>query len=101
MMLNGTMDGDAFLAYVRTMLAPALKPGDILVMDNLSSHRVSVPTSLKMRRDKPYATYAKPTFVPSMPHPRTITKNSNSRKSRAASTTRQRKSFYQVKGQAA
>jgi hypothetical protein len=38
LMLDGAIDGRAFLAYVRQVLAPALRPGDVLVMDNLSSH---------------------------------------------------------------
>jgi transposase len=39
--LDGPMNGDAFLAYVEQVLAPTLKPGDIVVMDNLSAHKVS------------------------------------------------------------
>ena len=35
------MTGAIFLAYVQQLLAPALKPGDIVVMDNLSSHKVA------------------------------------------------------------
>jgi transposase len=38
---NGPIDGDSFLAYVKEFLAPTLAPGDIVVMDNLSSHKVS------------------------------------------------------------
>jgi transposase len=34
------MNGNAFLAYVEQILAPSLKPGDIVVMDNLSAHKV-------------------------------------------------------------
>lgn len=40
MMLDGPMNGEAFLAYVTTALAPTLKPGDIVIMDNLPSHKV-------------------------------------------------------------
>ena len=40
-MLDGAINGDSFLAYVRQFLAPALRPGDVLVMDNLSSHKVA------------------------------------------------------------
>ena len=39
--VDGTMDGRTFLAYVRQQLAPTLRPGDIVVMDNLASHKVS------------------------------------------------------------
>ena len=39
--LDGAMDGAAFMTYVQSVLVPALKPGDIVVMDNLSSHKVA------------------------------------------------------------
>ena len=35
------MNGTAFKAYTEQVLAPSLKPGDIVVMDNLSSHKVA------------------------------------------------------------
>ena len=41
MLLDGPMDGDAFLAYVRFVLAPELAPGDVVVMDNLPAHKVT------------------------------------------------------------
>lgn len=40
MVTDGAMDGVMFLAYTREFLAPALRPGDIVVLDNLSSHKV-------------------------------------------------------------
>ena len=36
---DGPINGRKFLAYVEQILAPALKPGDIVVMDNLGSHK--------------------------------------------------------------
>jgi transposase len=39
MVLDGPMNGAAFKAYVAQVLAPTLKPGDIVVMDNLSAHK--------------------------------------------------------------
>jgi len=36
---NGPINGECFLAYVRQQLAKTLKPGDIVVMDNLGSHK--------------------------------------------------------------
>lgn len=39
MVLDGPMNGPAFLAWVEQMLAPALEPGDIVVMDNLPAHK--------------------------------------------------------------
>ena len=39
MVLDGPVNARAFLAYVEQVLVPELKPGDIVVMDNLSSHK--------------------------------------------------------------
>ena len=39
MVLDGAMNGTAFLAYVEQVLLPSLAPGDIVVMDNLGSHK--------------------------------------------------------------
>jgi len=39
MVLDGPMNGDWFQAYVNQVLIPELKPGDIVVMDNLSAHK--------------------------------------------------------------
>ena len=41
LMLDGAINGDAFLAYVEQFLAPSLGPGDIVVADNLASHKVA------------------------------------------------------------
>jgi transposase len=41
MVIDGPMDGEMFLAYARRFLAPALRPGDIVILDNLSSHKVA------------------------------------------------------------
>ena len=38
--IDGPMNGNAFLAYVEQVLGPTLKPGDIVVLDNLSAHKV-------------------------------------------------------------
>ena len=38
--IDGPMNGNAFLAYIEQILAPSLKPDDIVVMDNLSAHKV-------------------------------------------------------------
>jgi len=39
--LSGPMTGEWFRAYVEQMLAPALHPGDVVVMDNLPAHKVA------------------------------------------------------------
>jgi transposase len=40
MMINGAMNGVIFLAYLEQCLAPTLRRGDIVVMDNVATHRV-------------------------------------------------------------
>ena len=37
--IDGPIDGASFLAYVEQVLVPTLKPGDIVVIDNLGSHK--------------------------------------------------------------
>jgi transposase len=37
--LEGAVNADAFLLWIRESLCPALRPGDVVVMDNLSSHK--------------------------------------------------------------
>lgn len=41
MLLDGPMDGEIFLAWCEQMLAPLLRPDDIVVMDNLPAHKVA------------------------------------------------------------
>jgi transposase len=40
LVLDGPMTGPAFRAYVEQFLAPALGPGDVVVLDNLAAHKV-------------------------------------------------------------
>lgn len=44
-LLTGAVDGTAFEVYVRQVLGPTLRPGDIVVLDNLSAHRVTAVAS--------------------------------------------------------
>jgi len=39
MAVEGATDTETFRAYIRDVLGPALRPGDIVVMDNLSAHK--------------------------------------------------------------
>jgi transposase len=39
LVFEGATDGAAFRAYVERVLVPALRPGDIVVLDNLAAHR--------------------------------------------------------------
>lgn len=59
--VDGAIDGETFLAYVEQMLVPQLRPGDTVIMDNLSSHKVAgVQTAIeaagaKLRYLPPYS----------------------------------------------
>ena len=44
MVLDGAMNGRAFPAYLEQVLVPTLRPGDIVVMDNLPAHK---PTAVR------------------------------------------------------
>jgi len=41
MTVEAATDAEIFLAYLEHVLCPALRPGDVVVMDNLSSHKVT------------------------------------------------------------
>src|SRR5688572_33330903 len=38
-LFDGPINGERFLAYVTQMLVPTLKPGDVVIFDNLGSHK--------------------------------------------------------------
>lgn len=51
--IDGPINGRSFLAYVEQVLVPALMPGDIVVMDNLGSHKsVAIRQAIRRRRAK-------------------------------------------------
>ena len=41
MVLDGALNGEYFLAYVKQQLVPTLQPKDLVLLDNLSSHKVA------------------------------------------------------------
>lgn len=41
MVMDGAINGDYFKAYVNNVLVPTLRPGDVVILDNLSSHKVA------------------------------------------------------------
>ena len=46
--IDGAVNGDLFVAYVQQQLVPTLQPGDVVIMDNLSSHhRVEVRQAIE------------------------------------------------------
>jgi transposase len=51
MVVDGAMTSDLFIAYIEQVLVPTLKPGDVVVMDNLPAHkRSTVEEALKRVR---------------------------------------------------
>lgn len=40
-LVEGAMNRELFELYVETQLAPTLQPGDVIILDNLSSHKIS------------------------------------------------------------
>ena len=56
--IDGPINGETFLAYIEQFLVPTLKPGDIVIMDNLGSHK-----SQKVRKAIRRAG-ARPIFLP-------------------------------------
>ena len=40
MVINEPIDGDVFLAYVEQVLVPTLSPGEMVILDNLGSHKI-------------------------------------------------------------
>ncbi len=39
-LFEGPMDGEIFLAWVTQGLAPALRPGEVVILDNLATHKI-------------------------------------------------------------
>jgi transposase len=50
-LLEGPLNGTAFETYVDQVLVPTLKPGDVVLIDNLSAHKgVAIQTALEVRQ---------------------------------------------------
>ena len=45
-LVDGPIDGESFRTYVERVLVPTLRPGDIVVMDNLGSHKGKIVREL-------------------------------------------------------
>ena len=51
MVIEGAMNSEMFLAYIEQSLAPTLKPGDIVVMDNVGIHKApAIREAIERRR---------------------------------------------------
>ena len=64
MLLDGPMDGVAFEAYLRQVLVPVLRPGDIVIMDNLPAHKG--PAVRKAIEDAGASLFYLPPYSPDM-----------------------------------
>lgn len=58
MVLEGPMTGEWFVAYVEQVLAPTLRPGDVVILDNLPAHKSTAA------REAVEATGARMLFLP-------------------------------------
>jgi transposase len=48
LVLDGPINGVSFRAYIEQFLAPTLSPGDVVIMDNLGSHKgQAIPQSIR------------------------------------------------------
>ena len=59
--LDGAISGPAFLAYVEQALAPTLAAGDVVVLDNLASHKVKGVREAVEARAAPRSSTCRPT----------------------------------------
>jgi transposase len=66
LVVDGAINGELFLAYVKQQLVPTLRPGDLVIMDNLSSHkRVGVREAISLAgADQVYLPPYSPDFNP-------------------------------------
>ena len=63
--LDGPMNGDAFATYVTRVLVPELLPGDIVIMDNLSSHKApAVRAAIERRVPRSCSSHLQPRLQP-------------------------------------
>lgn len=46
MMIQGAVDGLVFIEYLKQVLCPSLQAGDVVVMDNLSAHKIKMVREL-------------------------------------------------------
>ena len=50
-LLDRPINGERFLVYIEQVLVPTLRPGDLVVMDNLGSHKARAVRSAIRRAD--------------------------------------------------
>jgi hypothetical protein len=67
MTIESPTDGDIFLSYVEQVLCPRLRPGQVVVMDNLSAHKTPPCASASSRPGQNccICRHIRPTLIPS------------------------------------
>ena len=50
-LVDGPVDAEVFLVYLQQVLLPALHPGDVLILDNLATHKVRGVQALVRAKD--------------------------------------------------
>jgi len=117
MVLDGPINGDWFEAYVAQVLLPTLRPGDVVIMENLSSHKRAAISEMieakgaSLRFLPPYspdfnpiemafsklkALLRKPPSAPSQASGRQSVASSMSSRPRNATTTSQPQDMMQI-----
>jgi len=64
LLLDGALDGAALEAWIGQMLIPELRPGDVVVMDNLPTHRI--PAVSRLLKDSGHGLLYLPPYSPDM-----------------------------------
>jgi hypothetical protein len=67
---DGPINGRSFLAYVEQFLIPTLKPGDVVILDNLGSHKGEKPFVKPSAQLAPSCSSCRPTVPISIPSSR-------------------------------
>jgi len=68
-MLDGSINGERFLEYVKEVLVPTLVPGDLVVTDNLSSHKSHPAREARMAQATAPVLDSTPPMSSSAPRP--------------------------------
>ena len=59
--IDGPINGETFLLYVEKILAPTLSPGDVVVLDNLGSHKGKAARAIVRAQRRPTSSSCRPT----------------------------------------
>jgi hypothetical protein len=63
LVVDGAINGELFLGYVEQALVPTLKPGDVVIMDNLRIHKMAATTAISSQRENALAMGTSPAMT--------------------------------------